>query len=266
MAINVVTSIRGGEGLALADQERTIEQMKIACCVADAAMYHRICVILQHTGFEVTRYSSEIALLRAQHQEKFDLILIDTAAGSLSRQSILSWLKIRYDQTVPVVLMSAIQDPEWTAVALDAGADDFIQTPFHPSEFFSRLCVVMRRASRAAANDSIALLGFSLDRKNGHILDRGKPVEVTRREFATAWLFFSSPGIYFSRDTISNVIWGVNREIANRTIEQHIYKLRKKLKLGVERGLIIRAAYTQGYRLELLESDEGFPFRTDVAA
>jgi DNA-binding response OmpR family regulator len=79
-----------------------------------------------------------------------------------------------------------------------------------------------------------------------------------------AWLFFSSPGVYFSRNTISIAIWGVNRDIANRTIEQHVYKLRKKLKLGVERGLIIRADYTQGYRLELLDGDE--TFHADVAA
>jgi DNA-binding response OmpR family regulator len=239
--------------------------MKIACCVSDATVYQRLCVILRHTGAEVTRFSSEIALLRAQQgQDRFDLILVDIASGSSSRAGILSWLRIRSDQSIPVVLLAQSQDPEWAALLLDAGAEDFIQYPVHPAEFLSRLSVVLRRASRLAVCDSLELLGFWLDRKNGQIFDRGKHVELTRREFAMAWLFFSSPGVYFSRNTISIAIWGVNRDIANRTIEQHVYKLRKKLKLGVERGLIIRAAYTQGYRLELLDGDE--TFHADVAA
>jgi len=66
-----------------------------------------------------------------------------------------------------------------------------------------------------------------------------------------AWLLFSNLGHYLTRKTISVAIWGVAEEIAGRTIEQHVYKLRKKLGLGTERGVTIRTAYARGYRLEL---------------
>ena len=51
--------------------------------------------------------------------------------------------------------------------------------------------------------------------------------------------------------TIGTSIWSADSEVAGRTIEQHVYKLRKKLQLGPERGAIIRTAYSKGYRLEL---------------
>jgi len=58
--------------------------------------------------------------------------------------------------------------------------------------------------------------------------------------------------VYISRETIGMSLWSSDSEVAGRTIEQHVYKLRKKLQLGTERGVSIRTAYGQGYRLELL--------------
>ena len=110
---------------------------------------------------------------------------------------------------------------------------------------------VLRRYRPKTARRSIELGGFLLDRESRRLLDNGVPVALTSREFTMAWLLFSSPGMYFSRDAISVSIWGVDSDVASRTIEQHVYKLRKKLHLCEERGVIIRTAYTHGYRLEL---------------
>jgi DNA-binding winged helix-turn-helix (wHTH) protein len=54
-----------------------------------------------------------------------------------------------------------------------------------------------------------------------------------------------------SRDAIGMAVWGLQADIAEHTIEQHIYMLRKKLKLSRERGVWVRAAYGRGYRLEV---------------
>jgi DNA-binding response OmpR family regulator len=142
--------------------------------------------------------------------------------------------------------------------ALEAGADDFIRRPCEPDLLVARLNAVLRRTNRSngVVKRSIAMQGFTLDREAGVLLDRGVPVDLTPREFTMAWLFFSAPNTYMSRETISTSIWGVDSEITNRTIEQHVYKLRKKLSLGASRGIRIRTAYTRGYRLELCEEAE----------
>jgi DNA-binding winged helix-turn-helix (wHTH) protein len=79
----------------------------------------------------------------------------------------------------------------------------------------------------------------------------GNRVDLTAREFLIAWVFFSSPGVLLARETLGMSVWGAHSDVASRTIEQHIYTLRKKLAMGVARGVWIRTAYARGYRLEI---------------
>ena len=69
-----------------------------------------------------------------------------------------------------------------------------------------------------------------------------------------AWLFFSNPNACVSRETISLAVWGTQEEITSRTMEQHVYKLRKKLKLDGQHEVVLRTCYAQGYKLEVLQA------------
>lgn len=93
--------------------------------------------------------------------------------------------------------------------------------------------------------------GFTFDRKRHKAYDRGALIDLTPREFDLAWLFFSSPGTFHSYEGLSAAIWGVDSSIAKRTVEQHIYTVRKKLNLSRERGAWIFTRYTKGYKLEV---------------
>ena len=232
--------------------------MRIACNIESDSTFHSLQAVLARAGFECERFVSETALLRTLRRETFDLILVDTDAESLDDTSVHSWLNCRTGESTPVVLLSPICTPAQVVQVLEAGADDFISKPYDPALLVARLNAVLRRSHRAASGirRAITMHGFTLDREAGVLCDRGVPVDLTPREFAVAWLFFSSPGTYMSRETISTAIWGVESDIANRTIEQHVYKLRKKLNLCDTRGIRIRTAYTRGYRLELCEEAE----------
>jgi len=195
--------------------------------------------------------------MRHLRGERFDLILLDADADALAEKNVYSWLNCRTGESTPVVLLSSSCTAHQVAQALEAGADDFIRSPVDPAVLIARLHAVLRRANRGTTRRVIELQGFTLDRDACTFLDRGNVVELTPREFTMAWLFFSAAGSYLSRETISVAIWGVDSEIASRTIEQHIYKLRKKLNLSAERGIRIRTAYTKGYRLELCGEESG---------
>jgi DNA-binding response OmpR family regulator len=78
---------------------------------------------------------------------------------------------------------------------------------------------------------------------------------LTPREFATAWLFFTNAGVSLTRATVAKAIWGSETDCADRTIEQHVYKLRKKLTLGAENGVTLRTVYSVGYRLEVFAEE-----------
>ncbi len=191
-------------------------------------------------------------LFRALRRQSFDLILIDFAVAPDDNDGILSWLTCRSGDHTPVLGLSPVRSAEVTALVLNCGADDMLARPFEPVELLARVHALMRRSNRRNVRRMIELAGFTLDRETSKFAYRGTPIELTPREFSMAWMFFSSPGIYISRETIGVSIWSADSEVAGRTIEQHVYKLRKKLQLGSERGVIIRTAYSQGYRLELI--------------
>lgn len=226
--------------------------MKSVCYVSDDIVFQKIQAVLRNLGFACERCTTEMSMLRALRRYDYDLVLTEIGTEHSCKEGILSWLSCGTADGTPVVVLSQAHNTERIAAALNAGADEFIHVPFEPIEFAARLKALLRRSNRQHARRSIELVGFTLDPDAGNFLDRGNPIELTRREFAVAWLFFSTPGIYISREKISHSIWSTSSDVASRTIEQHIYKLRKKLHLGMERGVIIRTAYTQGYRLELL--------------
>lgn len=227
--------------------------MKIACCIRDEPSFREVHSVLSQHALGCERFSSDIALLRALRQHSFELVLVDIGNGMQDSESIFSWLNCRSGDTSPVIAIGAQRNADLLAIALEAGADDFVGKPLEGVELIARINAQLRRSGRHQRRRTIEFGKFMLDREASRFCYEGTPIELTPREFTIAWLFFSSPGVYISRRVIATAIWGVDSDIAGRTIEQHVYKLRKKLQLGSERGMIIRTAYSQGYRLEPLE-------------
>jgi DNA-binding response OmpR family regulator len=226
--------------------------MNIACLIRNTSVLELVRAALKQAGIGCAAYPSEAVLFRALRRESVDLVLIDFGIAPEPGDSLLSWLNGRSGDHTPVLGLSAMRSAQLTALVLNSGADDLLARPFEAVELVARVHALTRRNKRRTVGRMIDLAGFALDRDTGKFADRGTPLELTPREFSMAWMFFSAPGVYISRETIGSSIWSADSEVAGRTIEQHVYKLRKKLRLGPERGLIIRTAYSQGYRLELI--------------
>lgn len=225
--------------------------MNIACQFRNESVFTLVEPVLSRAGYACERFPRDAALQRAVLRRDYDFILIEMGEHVHDRDHILSWLSCRTGDRVPVLLLSSIGGTELVVNALHSGADDFMVSPLAPLELAARIHAILRRTNRRQTRRTIELAGFTIDRDANVCAYEGNPVELTPREFTMAWLLFSAPGEYISRETISSTIWGTGSEIAGRTIEQHVYKLRKKLQLGPERGILIRTAYNQGYRLEL---------------
>ncbi|HEY8608100.1 MAG TPA: response regulator transcription factor [Noviherbaspirillum sp.] len=234
--------------------------MSIAVYIRNESFLDHVRRVLLRAGFKCEHFATEIAFMRGLRRSEFELILIDVPVEPSDDDAILSWLNCRPVDNTPVLVTSPLKNAFVAALYLNSGADDFLYRPFEPIEFIARTHALLRRVRRRSARTRIELAGFHLDREAARFQYRGEPIELTPREFSIAWLLFSSPGVFISRETISVTIWSTDSEVAGRTIEQHIYKLRKKLCLGPDRGVVLRTAYNQGYRLEVLDKpqdDEG---------
>jgi DNA-binding response OmpR family regulator len=227
--------------------------MKIACYIRNASVFEQVKTALVRAGLTPTHFDSETALLRSMKRTSFDFVIIDVPNAPQAEGSMFSWLGIRSGDRVPSMILSPNRDADFVAQALNSGADDFLQRPFEAVELIARLQAVLRRSAPQQNRRTIEYAGFSLDREAARFRYHGTLISLTPREFSMAWLFFSSPGTYISRETLSTVIWSAGSEVAGRTIEQHVYKLRKKLMVDGHQILVIRTAYSQGYRLDTMD-------------
>jgi len=238
--------------------------MKIACYIRNPSVFDQVKAALSRVGFTPSHFDSESAMLRAMKRTSFDLMIIDSPHSAPAEGSVFSWLDLRSHDRIPSMILAPGRDAEFIAQALNSGADDVLQRPFAAVELIARIHALARRCAPQQHRRTIEYAGFSLDREASSMVYRGAPIALTPREFSMAWLLFSSPSIYISRETLSTVIWSAGSDVAGRTIEQHVYKLRKKLMIDQRQVVVIRTAYSQGYRLDRVE--QAAPSDTSGAA
>lgn len=225
--------------------------MSYALHTHDTALMRRVVQLLETSGARCHCFTSAEGVMHVTHNGGFDVAVIDMRGHRNPEDGLLAWLRGRHATATAVVLLTADTQPESVVRAYEAGADDLVFVPVAPEILAAHLKATQRRMRRGQdEHQRIHLSGFSLDRTTGAVQDRGRAVELTPREFAMAWFLFSRPGTFASRDAIGMAVWGQHADIAEHTIEQHVYMLRKKLRLSQERGVWIRAAYGRGYRLE----------------
>jgi DNA-binding response OmpR family regulator len=230
----------------------SIGTMNIALHTHDPAVTRRVAQLLEAAGGRCQCFPTPEGVMHATHQGDFDVAVIDTRGHRDPHDTLLAWVSGHAaTTTTAIVLVTADAHPDTLVRIYEAGVDDVVPTPVHPHLLAARVRAVHRRARQmTASHHRIHMAGFTLDRNTGAVHDHGRIVDLTPREFAMAWFLFSRPCSFASREAISMAVWGLQADIAEHTIEQHVYMLRKKLRLSRERGVWIRATYGRGYRLE----------------
>lgn len=201
----------------------------------------------------IVPFADDKALIRALTRDMFEAILMeasDTAALRESRPLFVS----RHCQSrlqVPLILVGHFASRASLDLAFSLGADDIVRLPIDQDELFVRTSRAIQRAQQdPVTGETLRLSEYRLEKRIGVVVFNGQTVQLTPREFAIAWMLFSRPGQYLSRKQISIAIWGCGEEVAGRTLEQHIYKLRKKLLLTGAHGVRLSTQYAHGYRVE----------------
>jgi DNA-binding response OmpR family regulator len=215
----------------------------------DDAVYASICRKLAPHGFECSRHTDDASLLHVMHRSPIDIIFVDVGLDAAMEDRLLLWMDSSLAPQVPLVLQTPDLRAERVARALLAGVDDCVTRSADVVELVARLRASVHRRSRRYSATKVDVAGYHLDRSTGQASLRGLAIELTAREFALTWLLFSHVGTCLSRKTISVVVWGLDEDISNRSMEQHIHRLRRKLCLHESNGETIRAIYGKGYQV-----------------
>ena len=198
-------------------------------------------------------FSLAADLIEGVKKERFDLFMIDWMLPDGTGAEVLQWIRQNLGWDVPIVVVTAREDEANVVTALKAGADDYIVKPPKPMELLARIDNVIRRA-KPSGLPVLRLGAFEVDVQRHSLSLDGAPVALTQKEFDLSVYLFQSPGKLLSRDHLLNKIWGINTEVDTRTVDTHISRLRKKLKLDGSRGWKLTPIYGYGYRFDRIDS------------
>ncbi|MGI4858442.1 MAG: response regulator transcription factor [Janthinobacterium lividum] len=242
--------------------------MKLAIVTTNQRTYDAVQSCFAEGSHEVVRFTEDIALIRALVRESFSALIVDATDGLGPRDSrpVLAARACQARLHAPLILVGHFTDRESLAQAFNAGADDVVRLPIDSDELYVRTLRAIRRGqSDPHAGELLHLADYRLDKRLGAVMVGDQTVRLTPREFAIAWMLFSRQGQYLSRAQIAIAVWGCSEEVAGRTLEQHVYKLRKKLSLSGAHGARLSTQYAHGYRIEACAADTSAPALSDSA-
>jgi len=180
-----------------------------------------------------------------------NLILLDLMLPGIDGLEVCKSLKKESKtSSIPIIMLTAKSQESDKVVGLELGADDYIIKPFSVRELIARIRAVLRRATEKEKLPEIFQAGdLRIDFARISVTVKGKPVELTAKEFELLKTLLKAKGRVLSRDYLLDTIWGFDHamEIQTRTVDVHIRTLRKKLKLESKRIITVK---NYGYRFE----------------
>lgn len=206
---------------------------------------------LRRDGHHVLSATDGIAGLSLAREAQPDLIILDLMLPGMDGLEICRIL--RQESDVPIVMLTARADEEDRLAGLDLGADDYVIKPFSPRELAARIRAVLRRSARDELEGGAARLDYesiSMEMRQRTVHVDGTQIHLTPTEIRLLALLMREPGRTFSRDQIIDRVFGYDFEGFDRTVDSHVYSLRRKLEAAAGDKKYIHTIYGVGYRLD----------------
>ncbi len=206
---------------------------------------------LENAGYNVRVYQDAADFRRKLGVGAVDLLLLDWNLPDESGLDVLKWLRSEGHTRLPVIFLTARNDEADIIDGLKAGADDYLTKPARQGELLARVGAMLRRMGLVSEGGTVEELPpYRIDFGKRRISLNERDVVLTEREFDLAAFLFRRRGRVVSRDALLEGVWNIRNDVATRTVDTHISRLRKKLELAGEHGWRLNAVYQHGYRLE----------------
>jgi two-component system, OmpR family, phosphate regulon response regulator OmpR len=205
---------------------------------------------LSQQGFTVACVENGEAMMAHLAAEPVDLIILDLMLPGEHGLDLARRLK--GDDDVPIIIVSAQGDDVDRIVGLEVGADDYISKPFTPRELLARVRAVLRRARRSQeageeGRDQIQFGPFSLDLASHQLSREGVQVQLTSGEFDLLAILAQHPNKVLHRDRILDLLTGAERSPFDRSIDVRVTRLRGKIEPDPSNPVYIKTIWGKGY-------------------
>lgn len=229
----------------------------ILVCDDDKEIVEAIEIYLRQEGYNVLKaYDGEEALKVLKREEKVDLLVIDVMMPRLD--GIRATLKIREENSLPIIILSAKSEDADKILGLNVGADDYVTKPFNPLELVARVKSQLRRYTKLGStvvqnnNTVYTVGGLSIDDDLKEVTVDGEPVQLTPTEYNILLLLMKNQGKVFSIDQIYESIWNEDAIGADNTVAVHIRHIREKIEINPKEPRYLKVVWGVGYKIEKL--------------
>ena len=205
---------------------------------------------LEKNGFLVkSAYNGEQALDMI-YEKKPTVLIVDWMMPKMSGIELCRILRSNKDtKLLPIIMLSARSEEADKSLGLDTGADDYISKPFSPMELVSRVKALIRRTNTSMSTEELIVGELKISLSEMQVFRNDQLIKLGPKEFKLLTLLAERPGHIFSRQKLLDTVWGVGIFIEDRTVDVHMSRLRKALRINETDTDLIRTVRDGGYGL-----------------
>jgi DNA-binding response OmpR family regulator len=217
----------------------------------DPGIRSGLAAFLVRSGLDVGTASDGEAAIASLSREHFDLVVMDVLMPRLDGREALRRLR-QGGNWIPVILLTQVGEASERAMALEEGADDYLNKPFEAHELVARIRAVLRRSTPGEPPLSAAWLLISgdlrLDRRARRLSLGGYEVTLTPKALLLLEYLMTRPDELVSRERLLEAVWGWEQAVATRAVDARIAELRRQLGDSANQPSYIETVAGLGYR------------------
>lgn len=188
-----------------------------------------ICEYLKSAGHKIVPAYDGAEAVQIFNRENIDLVVLDIMLPKITGLAVLHG--IRQKSSVPVLMLTAIEDEYTQVTSFDEQADDYITKPFSMVLVGRRITALLRRSGKNIVSDTMTFGDVVVNFSGYTAKDANGRIDITPKEIDLLKLLVEHKGLVLTRSQILDDLWGIDNPIIDRTIDTYIKNLRKKLRL-----------------------------------
>ena len=226
----------------------------ILICDDDRDIVSALDIYLTSVGYQTVKAYNGREALKAVGQREIHLILMDIMMPELD--GIRATAKLREENNVPIILLTAKSEDTDKILGLNIGADDYITKPFNPLELVARVKSQLRRYTQLGnlnqqnSSQVYKCGGLMINDENKEVTVDGEPIKLTPIEYNILLLLVKNAGKVFSIDQIYEKIWNEDAIGADNTVAVHIRHIREKIEINPKEPRYLKVVWGVGYKIE----------------
>ena len=206
-----------------------VSPVKILLIEDDQSIFELVQQRLQQWGFIVEGVKDFQTVMDDYRTFAPNLVMIDI---QLPAYDGFHWCReIRAESNVPILFLSSRDHPMDMVMAMQMGADDFVQKPFHMDVLIAKIQAILRRTYdyKEQVNSTIEWQGATIDYDRALVSNKGMQVELTKNELFILKALLTSAGQIVSRDEMMRKLWDDDRFVNDNTLTVNVNRLRQRL-------------------------------------